>query len=110
MGGNIIGHVVHDGWESKYREDGTEHTQIIEPYLDSVRSFLQAHQNAQILSLIFWAKRFPIVESSGTHNDMGRFFERSYRPEQIAALPENWLEAIRQEITRVDNEQTDGKD
>lgn len=78
---------------------------ILEPYLESIRRFLANNPNVEILSLLFWAKRFPVADSPGRVHDMGRFFEKTFTPEEISTLPENWLEGIRLEIAEVDKEQ-----
>jgi hypothetical protein len=106
MEANVISHVIHDGWEVRFRENNQEtQVRVLEPYLEWIRRFLANNPTIEILSLVFWAKRFPVADSPGRVHDMGRFFEKNFTPEEIATLPDNWLEGIRREIAEVDKEQ-----
>ena len=101
-----IGYVIHDGWEVRFRENGEEVLRNIEPYVGSIRRFLMDHPKADILSMKFWGARMSVPESAGIYTDTGgRFFERSFTINEIAELPDNWLQTIRGEIELISNSQ-----
>ncbi len=107
MEARVVGHVIHDGWEVKYRETalGKDVTEFFEPYFFEIIRNLLNRENIETQSIVYYAKRFPVAEGPGTVRDMGRFYERRLTKDELATVTDEWLETTRKEIKQLDDEQ-----